>query len=268
VTTTQTAATATATQLLTPRPDDLERSWQRQRLLRLGEDAGWYTYLAGDALAGRFVLRLPDGVVRVLTRDTLLRSGACEARRDEPTAWIVGQAYGHGRQDLLERIGALPAVYDRAETARRLGVAEPTINAHTRSGRLQPLFHARRRRHYFADQIDAMNGDTAAAARWDELQVGLPATTRIDEITFRQDRPRRPLPVYPIAADHVGARNNLALNLAEGLGWLTFLAAGHDGASYTIEVAGDRLELPGFAVLPFVWGLGDAHGKGDKVAYR
>jgi hypothetical protein len=266
VTQTHPPRTATATRLLTPRVDDLQRSWERQRALRLGEDAGWYTYLAGDPVLGHYVLQLPDGRVRVLTRDVLLRATGAEYRRDEPLAWVAGQAYGHGNPQLLERIGPLPRLYDRPRVSELLGMTKPTVNAHTRSGRLRALYYARHRRHYFADQIDAMRGDPAAGQRWELLRFQLPNTIRPDQITYREAPPPRPLPVPEVPRDLAGERNMHALRLAEQYGWLRFVAGNRN--TYTITIDNVELEVPAFGVLPFVWGLGDARGQGDRVAYR
>lgn len=258
---------ANATQLLTLRPDDPARSWERQRMLRIGEDVGWYNYLAGDPVASRYVVRLNTGQVRVLNRDTVLRiPGGIEVRRDEPLAWTVGQAFGRNAWQVLDRIGRLPRLYDRPKVSELLDMSKPTVNAHTRAGRLRALFYARHRRYYFADQIDGMCGDPAAQQRWEDLRFLLPNTIRPDQITFRESVSPEPLPIPEVAHDLAGERNMHALHTAEHHGWLQYIA--RNKTDYTIIIGGLQLDVPGAAVLPFVWGVGDAHGQGDRVAYR
>jgi hypothetical protein len=257
---------ADATQLLTPRPDDLARSWERQRMLRIGEDVGWYQYLAGDPVGSRYVLKLTTGQVRVLHRDTLLRTTTGEVRRDEPVAWVCGQAFGRNAFGVLDRIGPMPRLYDRPTVSTLLDMTKPTVNAHTRAGHLRALYYARHRRHYYADQIDGMLGDTAAQARWEDLRFLLPNTIRPDQIHFRESPSPEPLPIPEITHDLAGERNMHALHTAEHHGWLQYIA--RNKTAYTIIIGGIQLDLPSAAILPFVWGVGDAHGQGDRVAYR
>jgi hypothetical protein len=259
------------TALLTPRVEDLARSWQRQRLIRLGELCGWFRYLGGDARRGRYALALHDGtrdgLLRMLHRDTYARPrGDQTYRRDEPVAWITGLAYGHDDPGMLDGIGAMPRLYDLDQACEVLGKTAATIKASTRRGLITALHYSQQRRAYYADQIDALAGSRTGAQRWEKLRHQLPSTVRLEQVTLTEAPPPKPLPVPPISPDHGGQRNLNALHLAERFGWLEFISANRQ--QYTVTVCGHTLDVPALAVLPFVWGLGDARGEGDRVAYR
>jgi hypothetical protein len=288
MTTTTTTEPGTAEDLLAVhQPETPQRAWKRLTALRIGERQGWYRYRAGDHYRARYALRLngPGLVHRVLNRDAMHLRGGAERRMDETLPWLVGHAFGKGHPGVFAGhagIGECPPLLTAEQAAAALHVSTHSVHLYVAQGELHPLYGARHQRHYFEAEILARTGDPAAIRQWAAIRDRLPDPDPGRQLAAVTETPRpQPLPVAPALT--LQSRCAQALEIAEDHGWLRFIADTLDPQLatnvYTIELAVPdddqpgvfqrvRLRLPNLAVLPFVWGLGDAYICGDDVAYR
>lgn len=253
--------------LLRPGADTEHQAWLRLRTMHVGEQAGWFTYLAGDRPSIEYVLRLPDGTIRHLRRQPIAVWHGQQVRRNESSPWLHGFAAGHRALQLVDAIDPPPATLDTIEAAHQLGITTMALNLRVSAGAVDPIYIARRERRFIAAQIAAIAdpGNPDRAREWSTIRSMLPSTVRPHQINATPTPPPDPMPVPP---GHMEVTRRLAaLRLGASYGWFVFLHSDPD--VYTVRLpGGTTVEIPGPSVLPWVWGVGDAHGCGHLVAYR
>ncbi len=250
--------------LLTPAADDTDRAWRRLRALRIGEQLGWYDYLAGDRRNGKYALRLDGNVTRVLHREALFSRAYGELRRDEVLPWLIGFAASQGNPYLFDAMPPAPPTVDATEAARLLGLSAVAVNVRVMSGKLNPLYIARRERRFLTAELAAATGGPEERAAWDRVRADLPPTIRLDQVSINEAPSPDPLPVALAVAETPRCID--ALMRGADLQFWRYVHGGQD--TYTVELGGKLLRLPSLAVLPWAWGYADGLGRGEEMAYR
>lgn len=238
--------------------------------LRRVHDLGLATYVAGQPRDARHVMR------RCYTYRTLLRG--------EALAWAAGLAAGAGRLTLADEVAAqpVPDLVSVDTAAGRLGLGVPAVRLMIRGGQLYPLYGNRadgtgRALYLFTAQVAAERaarlGTQVEETRQAWLAVRSLLPTPVPESMVGVDITPAPSPdPLPLDPDLAGSvRAVQGLQMAERAGWLTYHYPIRDGYAVTMaDVAGTEVDItvPAQALLAWLLGVADWHGRADLVAYR
>lgn len=252
--------------------------------LRRVEDLGLATYVAGQVRDARHVMR------RCYTYRTLLRG--------EAQAWAAGLAAAAGHLELADQVAAqpVPSLLTLETAAERLGLAVQGVRLLLRGGGLYPLYGNRpdgtaRALYLFTAQVAAEQAARelrdwsmtpsrqarlevrAEQAKQDWLVIRAMLPTLVPEAMAGVDLAPAPSPdPLPLDPDLAGSvRAVRGLQVAERAGWLTYHYPIGDGYAVTMsDTDGTEVDItvPAQALLAWLLGVADWHGRADLVAYR
>lgn len=242
-------------------------AWRRLRALKIGDERGWFTYLAANGWIGRYVVRIAStGRLR-------------ELHRAEVYHWAHGVATAIGDDAALTAIGRVPALYTIEDTANYLDRTPDTVLNRIREGKLLPILHVTPdaggvQKLLYTSQVRAYAGGRAAATRWEKIHALLPPPTRIADLADYPGPAPSPDPLPLPAGKQEATRRarTRALMIGDSEGWFEYVAGDPIAGRYQVRTVGngDRRPhvLPGARVLPWVLGHADHHGHPELVAYR
>lgn len=245
------------------------------RTLLRGEAFAWCDGLCAAAGGGDRVARVAAEPVPELVKvsDVGRMIPASDGRGGRGGPWLSRQGvawnvnagnlyclYGRGKSKWL-----FMAQVKSEALERRVRTAERATRDAARAGEVAGARAAQRELAALMRQADD------AQAAWLEVRRLLPPPSRPSaaEVALRPKPSPNPL---PISESKSGVTRRVdALMIAHEQGWLEYLHPSVDNTRYAVRVGTGRRarrEIPYDAVLPWVLGVADWHGRADLVAYR
>lgn len=278
------AATLEDLTMTEPRPydDDAARHvWIGLRLIKRGDTERWWTDLAASPTGDAYLVDITPTALLV--------------PREDAVWWAYGVADGHGRGvDLRAWADTLtvPELWTYEQAAAALGITANGVRVGmARSGELysitlpdasRTVAGGREPRYVIAAQVRAKAPDATDADRreWWTIRAGLPTQTRLYHLPHPVVPAPDPDPLPVPRGATVLDRAMRALRIGDDADWFRFDELVSEGpgdrprwARVRVDVAGGRRRraqvlVPLTAVPPWVRGVADRRGLGDRVAYR